>query len=60
MAVVSFLSRLYSPLPKPLSAAERNRLICERYKAGESQADLARMFGLSYQRIFQIVRGRNH
>ncbi|MEM9953617.1 MAG: helix-turn-helix domain-containing protein [Chloroflexota bacterium] len=44
--------------PNSLSIAERNKRIIQRYQAGESQADLARAFDISYQRIHQIVNGR--
>jgi hypothetical protein len=42
-----------------LTTAQRNNLIRERYAAGEKISELARAFGISPQRIFQIVRGRN-
>ncbi|MEM9953618.1 MAG: helix-turn-helix domain-containing protein [Chloroflexota bacterium] len=32
--------------------------IIQRYQAGESQADLAHAFGISYQRIHQIIHGK--
>ena len=63
LAVARILRRLHalsvSPDPR-LSAQERNRIIKSRFDAGESQAELARIFGISYQRIHQIVRGKNH
>ena len=37
---------------------ERNRIIRARHEAGESQADLAREFGLSYQRVHQIIHSK--
>jgi len=37
---------------------ERDTLIRARYAAGASQAELARQFGLSYQRVHQIVRDK--
>jgi DNA-binding MarR family transcriptional regulator len=40
-----------------LSIQERDTLIRARYASGVSQADLARQFGISYQRVHQIVRG---
>jgi hypothetical protein len=44
---------------KPLlSIQERDTLIRTRYATGVSQADLARQFGISYQRVHQIVRGQ--
>jgi DNA-binding XRE family transcriptional regulator len=43
----------------PTSAAgERDTLIRARCAAGVSQAELAREFGITYQRVHQIVRGR--
>jgi hypothetical protein len=60
-AMKSFLAKLNS-LPKPpdpaLSIRERNRIIRARHAAGVSQADLARQFGISYQRIHQIIHKR--
>jgi Mor family transcriptional regulator len=37
---------------------ERNAEIMARYKSGETGARLAQTFGISEQRINQIVRGR--
>ncbi|MEO1644275.1 MAG: sigma factor-like helix-turn-helix DNA-binding protein [Chloroflexota bacterium] len=37
----------------------RNRLIYERYRAGESLSELATVFGVSSQRIHQIVKQSN-
>jgi len=45
----------YSPPNPKLTIRERNKLIRARFAAGESQADLARDFGVSYQRIHQIL-----
>ncbi|MBZ0294411.1 MAG: hypothetical protein K8L99_17745 [Anaerolineae bacterium] len=44
--------------PNSLTIRERNKLIRARFAGGESQADLAREFGISYQRVHQIVRDR--
>ena len=38
--------------------AERNRIIYERYQQGCSLSDLARDFGVSVQRIHQLVNDR--
>ena len=35
--------------------AERNRIIYQRYEQGHSLSDLAREFGISVQRVHQIV-----
>jgi transcriptional regulator with XRE-family HTH domain len=43
---------------KSLSTEARDALIRARYAAGVSQAELAREFGITYQRVHQIVRGR--
>jgi hypothetical protein len=40
-----------------LSIQERDTLIRARHATGVSQADLARQFGISYQRVHQNVRG---
>ena len=45
----------FSDLPE-----ERNQNIRARYAAGESQAQLARDFGISYQRIYQIIYSKHH
>ena len=63
LAVARILQRLHAiPVPPDprLTAQERNRIIKSRFDTGESQAALARIFGISYQRIHQIVRGKNH
>jgi len=60
-AVSYILDRLNShpSLPDPtLTTRERNIIIRARYAAGVSQADLARQFGISYQRVHQIVHRR--
>jgi ribosome-binding protein aMBF1 (putative translation factor) len=49
---------LDSPPDPTLTTRERNIIIRARYAAGVSQAELARQFGISYQRIHQIVHGR--
>jgi hypothetical protein len=41
-----------------LTTRERNIVIRAWYAAGVSQADLARQFGISYQRVHQIIHGR--
>lgn len=60
MRVLKRLHALPQPPDPTLTAQERNRIIKARFDAGESQADLARAFGISYQRIHQIVRGKHH
>lgn len=42
-------------LRKPTPPPSRNDLIRERHTAGESLSDLARAFGISPQRAYQIV-----
>lgn len=63
LAVARVLKRIHA-LPQPpdptLTARERTQIIVARFEAGESQAELARVFGISYQRIHQIVRGKHH
>ena len=36
-------------------AVERNKEICEMYNEGASLAKIARHFGISRQRVFQIL-----
>ncbi len=38
--------------------AQRNAEIIERYEAGETGASIARAFGISEQRVNQIIRGQ--
>jgi predicted transcriptional regulator len=38
--------------------ADRNAEIIARYEAGETGASIAQAFGISEQRVNQIVRGR--
>jgi DNA-directed RNA polymerase sigma subunit (sigma70/sigma32) len=60
-AVAYILAKLNSLPVQPdptLTTRERNIIIRARYAAGESQANLARQFGISYQRVHQIVHGR--
>jgi ribosome-binding protein aMBF1 (putative translation factor) len=62
-SVQFFLERLRAipSLPDPtLTTHERNIIIRARHAAGVSQADLARQFGISYQRVHQIVHGRRN
>jgi ribosome-binding protein aMBF1 (putative translation factor) len=60
-AVSHILNRLNSQPSPPdphLTTKERNIIICARHAAGVSQAELARQFGISYQRVHQIVQGK--
>ncbi|MBN2266770.1 MAG: hypothetical protein JW725_00320 [Candidatus Babeliaceae bacterium] len=62
VAVSQLLKKLNSqpsPLDPNLTTKERNIIIRARYAAGVSQAELARQFGISYQRIHQIVYGKH-
>jgi DNA-directed RNA polymerase sigma subunit (sigma70/sigma32) len=38
----------------------RNALIRMRFDAGETLEELARVFGISHQRVHQIVKQRHH
>lgn len=63
MAVFRVLKCLRSIPPPPdptLTIRERNHIIKARFEAVESQADLAQAFGISYQRVHQIFRGKHH
>ena len=57
-AVLHILEQLNSqssPPDQTLTTRKRNIIIRARYAAGVSQADFARQFGISYQRVHQIV-----
>ena len=59
-AVAFALTRIHAfpQTPDPsLSIQDRNQTIRARFEAGESQAAIARAFGISYQRVHQIVTG---
>ena len=56
-AAARFLRCLYhSTACAQLTTAQRNKLIQTRQAAGESLSDLAREYGISPQRVWQIVR----
>jgi ribosome-binding protein aMBF1 (putative translation factor) len=59
---VSYILEKLNSQPSPpdptLTTRERNIIIRARYAAGVSQAELARQFGISYQRVHQIVHGQ--
>jgi ribosome-binding protein aMBF1 (putative translation factor) len=61
-SAVNYLLNKLNSIPSPpdpaLSTRERNIIIRARYAAGVSQAELARQFGISYQRVHQIVHGK--
>ena len=62
-AAFSILKRLYTTplLPdKAMLKTERNKLIRERYATGETLERLAGEFGVSFQRVHQIVHQRHH
>jgi hypothetical protein len=58
------LDRLYAGIPLPekpitlkhIAKADRNAEIRARYAAGEIPEELAVEFGISHQRIHQIIR----
>ncbi|WP_442891829.1 sigma factor-like helix-turn-helix DNA-binding protein [Aggregatilinea sp.] len=59
--VVKILAQLNAVPSQPsptLTTHERNNIIRARYAAGVSQAELARRFEISYQRVHQIVRDK--
>ncbi|MBN1285618.1 MAG: LysM peptidoglycan-binding domain-containing protein [Anaerolineae bacterium] len=59
------LSHLYSEKPPPRAPvtnkspkkSARNEEICARHAAGETLSDLAKAYGISVQRVWQIVHG---
>jgi ribosome-binding protein aMBF1 (putative translation factor) len=61
ISVSAVLQSLYgnpSQRDRPFTMARRDTIIRARHAAGVSQAELARQFGISYQRIHQIVHER--
>ncbi len=66
-AISIILTRLYAGflLPdqpvtnKHIPKAERNAEIIARHEAGEGISELARAFGLSPQRVFQILQKKH-
>jgi ribosome-binding protein aMBF1 (putative translation factor) len=52
------LNSIPSPPDQTLTTKERNIIIRARHAAGVSQVELARQFGISHQRVHQIVHGR--
>jgi hypothetical protein len=63
-AVEWLLERLYEGLPlsekpvtdKHISRQERNRIICHRYAEGDTLETIAQDFGISMQRVHQIIQ----
>jgi hypothetical protein len=65
LATFHIIEMLYdTPFPDTLQTdhtsekAERNAEIIARYEAGETGASIAQAFGVSEQRVNQIIRGR--
>jgi hypothetical protein len=63
-SAVKYLLAKLNAIPAPpdptLTIRERNTIIRARHAAGVSQAELARQFGISYQRVHQIVHGQRN
>lgn len=57
-AVQGILAHLYSDFR--LDTKTRDELIRKRVASGERPSDLAREYSISPQRIYQIVRGKQH
>lgn len=55
-AIRRFVRRLYPALQPRLTKQQRDVLIRARHTAGEALSDLAREFGISPQRAWQIVK----
>lgn len=68
VATQSILLRLYQSEPTPnltpsdmrLNKYQRNEEIRAKYQAGASLQELASLYGISFQRVQQIVKHRNH
>ena len=58
-AIRRFIRRLYPALQPRLTKQQRNVLIRARHAVGETLTDLAREFGISPQRAWQIMREIN-
>jgi ribosome-binding protein aMBF1 (putative translation factor) len=56
--VLKRLNVIPSPRKSPLTPRERDIIMRARCAAGKSQADLAREFGIPYQRIHQAAYGK--
>jgi len=62
-AIECVIEQLYAGIPlsfqpiteKHISKAERNAEICQRYEEGETLEEIAEGFGLSHQRIHEII-----
>ena len=66
LAMFHILEMLY-PTPFPtepqtehIKTTDRNAEIIARYKTGETGANLAKEFGISEQRVNQIIRGKRN
>jgi len=62
-AAFNILKRLYATplLPdKVMLKAERNKIIRDQYATGKTLKQLADEFGISLQRVHQIVNQRHH
>jgi hypothetical protein len=63
-AIWRVLKQHYQGIPLPtlpvtnkhISQAARNQLICSRYISGATLEQIARDFGLSHQRVHQIIQ----
>jgi Mor family transcriptional regulator len=53
------LNLLYPGVSQRMTAANRNHIIRQRFADGEGLSDLAREYGISPQRVYQIVHNRN-
>ena len=61
MRSIRRMVRLLYPIfsQSQLSTEQRNQLIREKYDAGEGLSDLARVYRISPQRVYQIVTDKN-
>jgi len=65
-AISSLVTRLYIGLPVPITPqsqatpkqVDRNAEIRDKYEAGTIVPDLAREYGISTKRVYQILRGK--
>lgn len=57
--ILAYLYRDFPTRPRTRSKQDRNDEIRKRYQVGESLAQLAQSFNISFQRVQQIIKERH-